>query len=115
MRSWLEEVKRKKGKGKSRKARFPAVAGGCVLIALWTGAAGAADLENGRGLHEQHCVRCHTPALYVREKRLVSDYEALRERVRQCELAVELAWFDEEVDDVAEYLNDIYYRFERAP
>jgi len=31
--------------------------------------------------------------------------------VQQCELAIELGWFEEEVEDVTDYLNVTYYLF----
>ena len=43
-----------------------------------------------------------------------NSYDALHERVRQCEIMAEMAWFDEEIDDVVSFLNHAYYRFEDA-
>jgi len=89
-------------------------AGGRVLAALLLAAcapAPAADADRGRQLHEQQCTRCHDAGMYTRPKRMVSNFAELRERVQQCELAAELMWFEEDVDDVAAYLNRDYYRF----
>ena len=85
-----------------------------LFIIAWccTSVAGAADLERGRQLHEDHCMECHTPEVYVRENRIVNSFQGLKERIRQCELSNELAWFEEEVDDVAAYLNAEFYRFD---
>ncbi len=74
-----------------------------------------ADLDNGRRLHEAHCVRCHDARIYVREERRVNSLKALRAQVRACELAAELGWFEEEVADVAAWLQQMYYRFGQAP
>ena len=71
----------------------------------------ALDIENGQVLHDAHCTRCHQPDIYTREKRMVNSFSELQEQVRQCELMAELAWFDDEVEDVTAYLNESYYRF----
>ena len=72
----------------------------------------AADIANGEKLHQEHCMQCHTPEMYQRENRIVNNFEELNTRVRQCELANELTWFDEEIDDVINYLNVNYYMFQ---
>ena len=72
----------------------------------------AFDLENGQALHDEHCVRCHDSSRYDPANSRISNYEELRKRVSECELMVELAWFDEEVDDVTAYLNHRFYHFD---
>jgi len=71
----------------------------------------AVDLENGKALHNENCMRCHNPSQYTREDRIVNSLDQLRTRISQCELMAEMAWFDEEIDDVTAYLNDTFYRF----
>ncbi len=71
----------------------------------------AADIENGKTLHNKNCVRCHQPALYLKEDRKVKNLKHLRSQVQFCEVSNDLSWFDEEVDDVTEYLNVNYYFF----
>ncbi len=71
-----------------------------------------ADIINGKQLHTENCMRCHQAAIYTRSDRKVNTLEQLRKRVTQCELAAELAWFEEEVDDVTAYLDTSYYLFD---
>ena len=71
----------------------------------------AADTQRGKELHQQHCRRCHQQEVYTRAERIVENFPALRERVSQCELSNNLLWFDEEIDDVAGFLNREYYEF----
>lgn len=73
----------------------------------------AANIENGKALHNANCVRCHQAEVYTRENRMVNSYTELYERVRQCEIMAEMAWFEEEIEDVVGYLNEIYYKFEQ--
>ena len=71
----------------------------------------AVDIENGKALHDANCKRCHNENVYTRKDRLIHSYDALRERIIQCELMAEMAWFDEEIDDVVAYLNQAFYKF----
>lgn len=71
----------------------------------------AADLERGEALHDEHCTSCHKPVIYTRSDRMVNNLDALRERVKQCELANDLLWFEEDVEDVSAYLNSGFYQF----
>ena len=71
----------------------------------------AADVENGDDLHFEHCTGCHDTSLYIRDDRKVRTLERLGAQVRLCKDRLGLTWFDDEVDDVVEYLNQTYYRF----
>ena len=67
---------------------------------------------DGKQLHDANCISCHTADIYTRENRIVNNYRQLQERVRQCELANELTWFEEEIDAVITYLNSNFYHFD---
>ena len=82
-----------------------------LLLFLWLGATQAADIENGDDLHFEHCTGCHDSAVYTRDNRNVHDLARLGQQVRFCKDTIGAAWFDEEVDDVIEYLNVTYYHF----
>ena len=71
----------------------------------------AVDLENGKSLHDDNCLRCHDESKYARKNRIVKNFQQLYERIKQCELMAELTWFDEEIDDVTAYLNNQFYYF----
>ncbi len=72
----------------------------------------AVDTENGKTLYETHCIRCHGSEVFQRADRLVNTEKQLIERIKQCELSNELAWFEEEVNDVARYLAEQFYQFD---
>ena len=82
-----------------------------LLLGLSPSAAAGGEPEPGKALHAAHCLTCHGPEIYQRPGRLVTDLPSLRERVQQCQLAVELLWFEEEVEQVTAYLNANYYHF----
>ncbi len=71
----------------------------------------AIDLENGKSLHDDNCLRCHDESKYTRKNRIVKNFQQLYERIKQCELMAELTWFDEEIADVTAYLNNQFYYF----
>ena len=81
------------------------------LLAWLSLPASAADIENGDDLHFEHCTGCHDESVYTRENRNVRSLERLGLQVRFCKDTIGLAWFDEDVDDVVEFLNREYYRF----
>ena len=82
-----------------------------MLMALTTSTLFAADLDNGDDLHFTHCTGCHDSSVYTRADRRVDSRERLGLQVRFCKDSLELTWFDEDVEDVAEYLNQTYYHF----
>jgi hypothetical protein len=71
----------------------------------------AADIENGDDLHFEHCTGCHDSTVYTRENRNVRNLAQLGKQVRFCKDTIGVTWFDDEVDDVIEYLNTSYYHF----
>lgn len=72
----------------------------------------SADITNGKTLHNENCLKCHQPTIYQRDDRIVKTLQHLRSQVQFCEVSNDLTWFDEEIDDVTEYLNLNYYLFE---
>lgn len=75
-------------------------------------AASAADLKAGQALHDAHCMKCHDSSVYTREDRRVTSLEGLRKQVARCELSLGLTWFDDQRENVVQYLNSTYYKFQ---
>lgn len=71
----------------------------------------AADLKAGQALHDQHCMKCHDSGVYTRDQRRVSSLDGLRKQVTRCELSLGLSWFDDQRENVVQYLNSNYYKF----
>ena len=72
------------------------------------------DVDNGAFLHGDHCIECHMlddhEALYTRTDALPTRFR-LNGQVSACVQVLDLGWFPEEEQDVAEYLDQTYYRF----
>ena len=81
------------------------------MALLFVTTAPAADIENGDDLHFENCTGCHDSVVYTRDNRNVRDLAQLGKQVRFCKNAIGVAWFDDEVGDVIEYLNSTYYHF----
>jgi len=82
----------------------------CLML-LFASTTPAADIANGDDLHFENCTGCHDSAVYARENRKVRNLAQLGKQVRFCRDTIGVAWFDDEVDDVIEYLNASYYHF----
>ncbi|MCK4708061.1 MAG: cytochrome c [Gammaproteobacteria bacterium] len=87
---------------------FLSVAG---FSAFFSMSANAADSKNGDKLHGNNCTRCHDSAVYTRENKRVSTLPKLGKQVRFCKDNLGIAWFDDEVNDVVDFLNTNYYHF----
>ena len=82
-----------------------------LLSLLASQAVWSVDMHNGEMLHKENCLKCHQPEIYNRAESKISTFQALRNRVRLCEVSNDLTWFDEELDDVTHYINVNYYGF----
>ncbi len=89
-----------------------------VAAVLFAGFHAAAFAQSGTGaargelLYSTHCIACHTTQVHWRGQKLVTDWASLKRQVRRWAGNAGLGWTDEEIVDVARYLNDAYYRFE---
>lgn len=70
----------------------------------------AADIKAGQSLHDANCLKCHDSSVYTREDRKVTTLDGLRKQVKRCDLSLGLTWFDEQTEDVVQYLNSDYYK-----
>ncbi|MCP5427912.1 MAG: cytochrome c [Chromatiaceae bacterium] len=73
----------------------------------------AFDPAAGQQLVDDNCDSCHGTEVYTRKDRMVKSRAGLTTQVKRCELALGLTWFDEDVENAAEYLNRQFYRFDK--
>ena len=71
----------------------------------------AIDVNHGKSLQQENCMRCHDDSMYTREERRVTTHDALKAQVQRCETNLNLTWFPEDVEAVTEYLNTTFYKF----
>ena len=70
------------------------------------------EATRGELLYSTHCIACHTTQVHWRDQKLARDWATLSQQVRRWAGNAGLGWSDEEIVDVARYLNATYYRFE---
>ena len=80
-------------------------------LVMASSSSAAVDINHGKSLQQQNCMRCHDDSIYTREERRVTTRDALQHQVQRCETNLDLAWFPEDVDAVIEYLNTSFYKF----
>lgn len=86
-----------------------------ILALLVFSTGHAADLDKGKALLEENCVRCHGSDVYTRQDRRVTTLSGLQTQVQRCEQMLDLTWFDNDVQNVVSYLNKQYYKFDSTP
>jgi mono/diheme cytochrome c family protein len=67
--------------------------------------------SRGELLYATHCNGCHSTQLHWRARKLATNWPRLKAEVDRWQKSAGLAWGDEEVTDVARYLNARYYHF----
>lgn len=101
---------------------MPVRAKRCLVQCSWTLAAtfmavvllhGIPAQAQSRGelLYEVNCIACHSEKMHWRSGKLVNDWASLQAQVRRWQQAALLGWSDEDVMEVARYLNERFYGF----
>lgn len=90
---------------------LPAGAGALVLLLGLGCALPAAAQSRGELLYNTHCLACHNDQLHWRNKRQAVDWASLTAQVRLWQATAALGWDEDDITQVALYLNDTYYRF----
>lgn len=90
-----------------------------VLIALSLAAAFALAAQSlaqpapsrGALLYQTHCIACHDTQVHWRDHKLATDWASLSAQVRRWQANTGLQWSDQDIDEVARYLNATIYRY----
>jgi hypothetical protein len=73
--------------------------------------AGAADAGRGRALYESRCTGCHTKSVHQRDSRKATSFEGILAQVARWNATLGGDWRAEDIEDVAVYLNERYYKY----
>ena len=86
----------------------------CLVAAAPSAAQLRPEASPSRGelLYTTHCIACHTTQIHWRQKKLATGWASLAQQIRRWAGNAALTWGDEEIVEVARYLNAAYYRFE---
>lgn len=71
----------------------------------------ALDAAAGAELHKENCTRCHGSEMYTRPNRKMHSFQSIRTQVGRCEQSLGLQWFEDDIGNVAAYLNNTHYKF----
>ena len=93
---------------KKHKAIFLTLGMGTIWIAPESH---SQELDRGQMLYENHCLQCHESEVHIREQRKVRSLKDLEEQVNRWVKELKVAWGDEEIADIARYLNRTVYKF----
>lgn len=88
---------------------------GVLVLGMAAAPALSQEFSRGQALYEHHCQSCHENWAHTREGRKVDTINELRRRVASWSVHGGLGWNDEDVGDVADYLNRTFYRLEARP
>lgn len=97
-------------------SRAPLAAVVLIVAALQGSPAQAQAQAPSRGelLYNTNCIACHSTQMHWRSRRLATDWTSLQEQVRRWQQAASLDWRDEDIVEVARFLNERYYGFTPA-
>lgn len=74
------------------------------------------DATRGELLYATHCIACHSAQVHWRDKKLATNWASLQAEVRRWQQASALGWSDDDVVEVARYLNAVFYHYSaKAP
>ena len=92
------------------------VAAGISAVLGFSPAVAAQEVfDRGQALYENHCRECHESWAHSRDGRHVTTLDGLRQRVAAWSIHSSLNWNQQEIDDVADYLNRHFYQFSNKP
>jgi cytochrome c5 len=71
--------------------------------------------SRGQLLYENHCTTCHQSLVHIRTRPLAKTREELRKQVAHWAAYAKLRWSREEIEDVVQHLDTLYYKFDGRP
>ena len=71
----------------------------------------ARDATRGELLYSTYCVACHNTQVHWREKKIATDWASLRAQVNRWQAVATLKWSDQDIAEVARYLNALHYHY----
>lgn len=91
----------------------PLLVAACIAALAASAAAQAPNPGPTRGelLYGTHCIACHREQMHWRDKRVAVDWPSLKVQVALWQGRALLGWSDEDVTEVARFLNDTIYHY----
>lgn len=86
-----------------------------LILCAYAASALEEEFSRGQASYENHCRSCHADWVHTRSARKVTSLNELRQRTPSWSIHTGLDWSDEEMEDVVDYLERNFYRFEADP
>ena len=83
----------------------------CLFCCISSSVFAQTDASRGALLYQTHCILCHDTEVHWRSRRLATDWNGLLKQVKRWQASSNLNWSDDEIGDVARYLNALYYGY----
>ncbi len=83
----------------------------CLAFSGAFDAQAGADAASGKLLYEARCSACHESSVHQRKARKAANFATLRAQVLRWSAEAGGSWSADEINSVALYLNQRYYRF----
>ncbi|MDP1534777.1 MAG: cytochrome C, partial [Rubrivivax sp.] len=85
-----------------------------ILLLAWLAASALPALaqtvpapqSRGALLYATHCIACHSTQMHWRDKRVATDWASLRAEVQRWQGHAQLRWSEDDITEVARYLNE---------
>lgn len=88
-----------------------------ILSSAFSVSINAKEEHSGKVIHDENCLNCHIgnhdEKFYTRENRRIKDLKGLGAMVRMCDSNLGTALFDEDMEEITNYLNEGFYKFPR--
>jgi mono/diheme cytochrome c family protein len=82
-----------------------------VALSFLATCANAADTDRGKSLYESRCDTCHESSVHSRAARSARTFDHIRAFVSRWDRELGQSWTNEEINEVARYLNERYYHY----
>jgi hypothetical protein len=69
------------------------------------------NASRGELLYAKNCNVCHTSKVHWRDQKQVKNWDGILVQVRRWQSTLGLNWSEEKILDVANYLNENFYKF----
>ncbi len=82
-----------------------------ALLSLFSINISFANDNNARELLDDNCTKCHGDSVYQPANHKMQSLPQLRKQVKRCMTPGNASWFEDETEEVVQFLNKTFYNF----
>lgn len=99
----------------SGKLKFTVATIVVVVLSMVNPPLSAQDFDRGEALYKNHCKECHEGLAHSRLGSKINSIDDIRSWVSSWSVHSRLDWSQDDVEDVADYLNNRFYHLTDKP